>query len=515
MTDASPEDPLTRLLTAARNRAGLSLSRQNRDHTLSQIKRVMRRLGIDDLDTFANQVDEDDDAFDDLMAELTIGETYFFRDPGQFELVRDELIPQVQKSRSKRHHLRAWSAGCASGEEAYSLAMLFLDCGLEDRFTVLGTDICRVSLGRARRAEYRAWSLRGGFQDVLAKHLRNADDGCRLDDELRHRVSFEYLNLAHDSYPSFATETWGMDLILCRNVLIYFEAKVIADVAARFFQCLSPGGVLIPGPSDPMLADFAPFEVELTKSGIIYRRPMSIASVAPATESELQRQTPATRTGQESTVPKRAFSARSAFRGIPPEKSSVDRRTEFPQHDVEPATEIRPEQPEPAQSDHAPSAVQDARDLIAEGAYDRVVEMLKDDSSIEATVLRVRALANIDLETAESNCVLGLDVHPLCEELQYLHGVLLLELGRLTEATAAIRRVLFLEPDLVIAHFTQGTISSRAGNASAATRAFRNAHRLASAMPTDEVVRFSDGELAGHLADNAHQQLRLLAPTRQ
>jgi chemotaxis protein methyltransferase CheR len=213
---------------------------------------------------------EDAAAFDALVSAVTIGETYFFRDPGQLDLLRDRVIPQLRALRSPSHSLALWSAGCASGEEAYTLAALMAESGLGP-YRVLGTDVCGESLARAKRASYGAWSLRGQGRERMSAYLRQSQRRWHVLPALRDRVEFRAHNLAGSG------AGWAglrdMDLILCRNVMIYFGPETVRDVALRLFECLAPGGVLLTGPSDPLLGGHAPFIGEVTPFGLLYRRP--------------------------------------------------------------------------------------------------------------------------------------------------------------------------------------------------------------------------------------------------
>src|SRR5262249_26301708 len=145
------------------------------------------------------------------------------------------------------------------------------------------------------------------------------------------------------------------------------------------------------------------------------------------------------------------------------------------------------------------------------GDYARAAELTRDlPASVEASALRVRALANLETAEAEAVCAEVLKQHALSTELQYLHAVLLLELGRDEEAAQAARRVIFLDRSLAIAHFTLGSILVRRGDQAGARRCYRNARDLCRMLPAHTVVPFSDGEHAGRLAEAAAGQLALL-----
>ena len=180
----------------------------------------------------------------DFVGHFTVGETYFFRDRGCFEALEDVLAPLVERRRREgSRRLRIWSAGCSSGEEPYSVAML-LDRLLPDRadwsITILATDLNPQTLSAARRGVYREWSLRETPDQLRRRYFATRGAGTfELDSDIRRMVTFAPLNLADGAYPSLATNTSAMDLILCRNVIMYFTRAAQRETVARL-QELEP-----------------------------------------------------------------------------------------------------------------------------------------------------------------------------------------------------------------------------------------------------------------------------------
>ncbi len=187
---------------------------------------------------------------------ITVGETYFFRDQGQIDALRFHILPQLiaehQKTGNKQ--LRLWSTGCATGEEPYSLMMLLHEL-LPDieswRITLLGTDINLAFLERARRGLYRAASFRNETPEyVQLRWFRSTREGYQLDPAIREKVTFLPLNLANNSYPLPENFTMNMDLIVCRNVTIYFDQDIMQNIVRRFYQSLNDRGRLMVGHSE-------------------------------------------------------------------------------------------------------------------------------------------------------------------------------------------------------------------------------------------------------------------------
>jgi chemotaxis protein methyltransferase CheR len=478
MTDAPRTDPgLDAVLRLLGDRTGLHFAPARLAAAESGVRRAMARARAASFEPYLRLLQMDDRALDDVIAELTVGETYFFREPAQFDFIRREVLPEVRRRRGEEHAFRAWSCGCASGEEAYSLAIVLEEEWPGRPASLLGTDVSRAALARALQATYGAWSLRGEGAARAGAYLTRQGERFVLADRVRRRVRFEYLNLALDAYPSFAAGAWGMDLILCRNVLIYLDRGTVARVARRLFDTLAPGGWLIAASSDPPLAGDAPYDSVVTPDGVFYRR----------VEGPARPQTvPAGR--EEMAVPRAESVAELARVRAPSPRTPASSATAAP---ADPLGE--------------------AARALADGAYARAAALaatLPTDPA--AGALHVRALANLDAARAERTCAEAAARHALAPELHYLHAVLLLDLGRNEEAERVLRRVIYLDRSLAVAHFTLGALAARQGDREAACRAYRNARDLCAARPAAEAVLLAEGEPAGRLAAAASAALAVL-----
>ena len=185
-----------------------------------------------------------------LAAHLTIGETYFFRDPAAFESLASHILPEIAQNRQGHaKRLRIWSAGCCTGEEAYSIAIA-LRLAIPDldawQITILATDINPRFLQKAALGIYGPWSFRGVPDETRdAWFQKTADGRFEVLPSVRKMVTFDYLNLVEDVYPSLANITNAMDLILCRNVLMYFSRDQLIKVVGNFHRSLVADGRLI------------------------------------------------------------------------------------------------------------------------------------------------------------------------------------------------------------------------------------------------------------------------------
>jgi chemotaxis protein methyltransferase CheR len=447
-------------------RTGLVFPPNRQRDAEASVRKAMQAAGIDDPRQFLRCLDTDASIFDALIAALTVSETYFFREPRQFEFIRSTILPELERERGPDAGFRFWSAGCASGEEAYSLAILLEQEQLAERASILATDICAAVLTTAGKASYNSWSFRGNDTEAMAPYFDRKGGRFVLRDRLRQRLTFRSHNLAAANYPSLATGTLKFDLILCRNVLIYFDHGTVARVARGLFAALAEGGWLITGPSDPPLWDHAPFETRVTEAGVLYRRSPEAASLFSFGE----RASSAISPHAEHDEPSPANDAATVFAELVPQPAQAPDGL-----DGGPA-------PSPQPPDH-----------------------------IARHVAAIRALADAgELDSAAAQAAAAIQAHPLAVELHYMRAVVLAGLGQGDEASASLRRVIYLDPSLAVAHFTLGSILWRSGAVADARRCYRNALALAAGRPPQESLGLSEGETAGRMAKAARNQLAFI-----
>jgi chemotaxis protein methyltransferase CheR len=408
---------------------------------------------------------------DDLVTALTVGETYFFREPEQFDYIRSRVFSRLH-GRSSDAPIRVWSAGCASGEEAYSLAIVLREAGLGSTSTVLGTDISRHRLDKAINGSYLDWSLRGVSEERVARYFRRRGESFELADVVREAVTFRVLNLAAPVYPSIASGAWGMDLIMCRNVLIYMDPTTTEAVARRLLDALRPEGLLFLGASDPPLADLMSCKVVMTGAGVAYRRANRTVVPGSAFGGEVDKGSAAPGDGGD-----------RAAGGTAPRASSREVTAAYDRGDFAFAAR-----------------------LASEAAAD-------DPGDPSSWIVWVRSLAKQGAAVAAGRiCENALQHHRLSSELTYLRGTVLASVGRHEKAASAARVALYLDRRMVVAHLLLGRVLVGAGDTAGAIRALRNAERILSQLPTGSVVAGSEGERADQLLAGVRLQLALLEP---
>jgi chemotaxis protein methyltransferase CheR len=206
---------------------------------------------------------------------LTNNESYFFRDEQQIKLLRDRIFPELIERNQNTKTLRICSSGCSTGEEPYSLAILLKEL-IPDlwqwKITILGIDIDGNALEQAKKGIYNPWSFRGVSESIKQKYFQAIDGQYHLSPEIKNMVQFQSVNLVRDIFPQAHTELRQMDLIICRNVFIYFEKAAIANVLEKLYHTLNPLGYLLTGHTELGEQNLDRFKAKNFPESLIYQR---------------------------------------------------------------------------------------------------------------------------------------------------------------------------------------------------------------------------------------------------
>lgn len=394
-----------------------------------------------------------------LAGHLTVGETYFFRDRASFAALEQHVLPALIAARRAQGllQLRIWSAGCATGEEPYSLAIL-LDRLLPDRsawsLTILATDINHAALAVARRGLYRQWSLRDTPTWVQERYFSDhGAAGFEVDPRMRQMVTFTLLNLADAGHLATTTDTSAMDVILCRNVLMYFTREAQRAAVERLQRALASGGWLLVSAIEASADLMRPLVPVNFPGAILYRKePTADAPVRPSC--------------RVATVWPAAV---GLWPGADTSRDSVAAQS--------PLTS-----PPEAQTNTAPdttTALQRARALADQG----------------------------DLGQAHDLCAAVLARDRLDPEAHLLLAAISQERGDIPAALEALRRTVYLAPHCASAHFLLGSLLLRQGEHRRGRRCMETAIRLLSALPREATVPGSGGLLAGRLLETVRASL--------
>ena len=239
------------------------LSRRVRNHHLNDFRDYYRLIRYD------KRADEELTAIMDL---LTVNETYFFREQNQLRAFSEEILEELWTANRDRKMLRVWSAGCSTGEEPYTIAMLINERGHFNGWDIEihGSDINQRVLQTARRGVYRRNSFRTIEPYFMSKYFVEEDGSFRIRDSARNHVNFSYLNLLDPFKSRFLGR---MDVIFCRNVLIYFDNSSRRRVIENFYDRLVDGGYLLLGHAESLINISTAFTLRHLKNDMVYQKP--------------------------------------------------------------------------------------------------------------------------------------------------------------------------------------------------------------------------------------------------
>jgi len=439
---------------------------------------------------YISYLETNSSALDDLVAAVTIGETYFLRDPAHFSLIEHDLLKKLAPT----HVFRAWCAGCSSGEEPFSLAILLDKLGLIDRASIYATDISTAALAKAEQAQYGEWSFRGlSSGHYLRKYFQKVGARFVLDKKIKEKVTFAQLNLSSHDYPSVARGLWNLDLILCRNVLIYFDQKTIESTARGFYESLAEDGILITGPSDPPLHHYAPFQLVIDNQSSYYRK-NNKNSRAPSREFVSSDLNPDTISQAISQVRPQVTRLVLPVKTSPKTKRSATSAAKMP-----------------VENEQAQKLLK-AHQAFSSGKHAEVIALIGCmTEDLDATMLHCQSLASTSgsqeaIKLLESSLLR----FPLSPALNYMLALLQIDAGNLDAAIGALRKTLYLDPSLAVVHFTYGVTLKRKGDIKGAIKSLRNVLDICANSDKTAILELSDGETVGRIFELAKRELKAM-----
>jgi chemotaxis protein methyltransferase CheR len=414
-----------------------------------------------------------------LARHLTVGETYFFRDPNSFQTLEKQILPELIRSRrDSTRQLRFWSAGCCTGEEAYSLAVLvtrLIPDWRDWQVSILATDLNVQFLDEAAAGEFSEWSFRDAPGWLKAEYFRPSGKGrYQILPFLKQGVTFSYLNLARDVYPSLFNHTHAMDVIFCRNVLMYFSPEQAHRVVAQLEHCLVEGGWLL-GSATESLYFAAARLTAVSFPGVTFYRKTSVPQLALADTTQLP--APATAKRPKPTPALRA-------KRSPPDHAAAKGPSSGGEDDYT-----------------------QARSWYEQGRYTEAASGLlrflaEHPAAGQAMVLMARVYADQgQLAEALRWSDRAIAADKLNAGAHYLRATILQEQGTLNEAVQSLNRALYLDHNFILAHFGLGSLARKQGQPQVAERHFGQALELLETCPPGEPVPESEGVTADRLRE--------------
>lgn len=266
-------DILARVAKVLLARAGLRIGPDGYAGLRLAVKARLDQLHLTRGAEYAKRLERDDTELRALLPLVTIGKTDFFRDEYQFRALKQTVLPwALAQAQRERRRVKLWSAGCASGEEPYSLAMLALESGATPaEVSILGTDVNDAAITTAQRGRYEERRLVGLSSERMQRFMRPEDRLWLVSDEVKAFVRFATHNLAGQTWEGRRAQS--VDVIFCRNVIIYFDDKTTLAVVERFFETLRPGGWLFLGYSESLFKVCTRFQMVEADGAFLYRRP--------------------------------------------------------------------------------------------------------------------------------------------------------------------------------------------------------------------------------------------------
>lgn len=408
-----------------------------------------------------------------LIQGITVGETYFFRDKKQMMLLKERILPELiqKKIKEKNQSLRIWSAGCSSGEEIYTIAMLIhslLPKRTEWTFNLLGTDLNTDALQRAKHGAYSAWSMRSIPDDYLNRYFHKKENKYFINDFIKGMVAFDYLNLMENSYPSILNGTNAQDLILCRNVLIYF-APLSQQRTMKFFNlCLNPAGFLMLGASDPIHLEDTQLKYCQDTHGLFVKAPNGLNE----------------RTKKQFTqVIEKKIKSNHLEKTAHQVTFNLDREK--------------------------------VQMLLNQGAWNDTITYLHQGhedwkNQYFFWQAKATALANKgELDEALNCCQKALEINKTDEAIYFTEGLIFLELKSYTKAELSFRKCLFLNWNFVLGHFQLGLLLLKQDKKDEGLRFLRNALLIVNQKDEKESVLGVSNMKYGELATILKEEVKL------
>jgi chemotaxis protein methyltransferase CheR len=418
-----------------------------------------------------------------LTSHLTINETYFWREPETFEALERSILPDLIRSRQGQKRIRIWSAGCSTGEEPYSIAIAIHRAipRIEDwNITILATDINPRILYRASAGVFTQWSFRNAPVWLKENYVSRKDkDMFEILPGIKRMVTFEYLNLADGVFPSMLNDTSAMDIIFCRNVLMYFSEKRRSQVVRGLFNSLIHNGFLVVSASELSLQSLSDFTTVNYPGMVLFQKTSKNLRAERQVPAEAPVPAPLDHTWQPSPV------------------STIE--------DPEPQLRERENEalPESEIPLHILPRIDKALELYAQGNYAEVSEMLQqNDLTSEEQILAIRAYANQGkTDRALQSCAMAITADKLNPGLHYLYATLLQEDHQLEKAAASLKRAIFLDSNFVLSYYSLGRIYRRLGDVTSAKRCADNVLTILNTCGQDEILLESGGLTAGRFRE--------------
>lgn len=442
-----------------------------------KLQQMKNSCGFDQTDVYLRWIMQppvDKKKIDFLVLNLTVGETYFFRDTQVYAILEQEIIPDIIQRCKKQRSIKVWSAACCTGEEAYSIAILLhrLMPDLKDwKVSILGTDVNADFLRKAEKAEYKKWSFRNTPANIMESYFnKNKDEMTfRVMPQIRKMVTFKSHNLTKHTYPNLSRDFNAFDLIFCHNVLIYFSKNQVKKTLHFLTDTLSENGWL------------SVSAIETAFVAEINLKPQNYAGTVFFKKKTVPK-----------TTPQIALLAPQPLIKVTNQDDLFDK----------------------------------CLHLYKQKAYQEVILCLQpyltfcqnDSMAIKEynkeIILLIRTYANQgDLNLAVEWSEKLLQADELNPTHHYLHAILLQDQGKISEAIKSIKKVLFIDPNFMMAYLVLGILEKQQGNKPAALRNFKVALELLNNHLPEDILLHAEEFTTEYLKDIISNNIESLQGT--
>jgi len=489
------DETCTKFSKLVEEQSGLFFSPKKYDELRSGILKAFHRSDCNSIDDFFGALSLnrfDGQLFRTLVSYLTVNETYFFR---HFDVLEKELLPLLTQQKAASKTLKLWSAGCASGEEAYTIAMVLhtIIPDLESwNLNIMATDINETLLEKAGKGFYRPWALRTCDDYYKKKYFHNENGIYRLDDDIKKMVRFHFLNLKNDEYWFGNEPIAKVDIIFCRNVTIYFELNTTVGIVNKFYDSLVDNGYLIVGHAEPSVLIYNKFKSEIYPDAVVYQKDES--GVAKPTGIKIRR-------------------ARKADRAVAPGKPKEDRLKSGKATRVE--KREKPAAPDQRKKAHAFDELTEDKsetDIFDEGVrlfnrkdnlaaianFQRVVDL--NSGNARAYYLIAHIHANMDnMGDAKEWCLKALEKDPLLIEAYYLLALIHKEEQNFEKAIQLLKKVIYVDINFALGYYEIAVNYFKLGNNVLGRKNLDEAKKIVSGKDSSENVGILEDLAAGEL----------------
>ncbi|MBD2869659.1 CheR family methyltransferase [Paenibacillus arenilitoris] len=255
------DQDFAQFITRIKQKTDIDLSQYKEAQMKRRLTTLRMKHGYSSFDEYWKAIEKNRSLMNEFLDRMTINVSEFYRNPSRFDVLQKRFLPEMMQTENR---LKIWSAACSTGEEPYTLAMILSELGALQRATLLATDLDANVLQKAMEGSYLERSLRDVPPVCRQKYFKQADGAYRIADQLKQHVHFKQQNLLHDAFDS------GFDVIVCRNVMIYFTEEAKHLLYHKFAKALKPGGLLFVGSTEQI---FSPSQYGFeTADTFFYRR---------------------------------------------------------------------------------------------------------------------------------------------------------------------------------------------------------------------------------------------------